>query len=59
MFGGDYSKLDSQMEDYKKQVEELLPSQYLNINLSILGENKRKIDVTAKGEKYEKIVGEL
>ena len=45
--------------EWPHQVEELLPSQYLNINLSILGENKRKIDVTAIGEKYEKIVGEL
>ncbi len=45
--------------EWPHQVDELLPDEYININLSILDLNEREIVIDAKGERYERIVGEL
>ena len=45
--------------EWPHQVDELLPDEYININLSIKGLNEREITIDSKGKRYEKIVGEL
>ncbi len=45
--------------EWPHQVDELLPDEYINITLSILDLNEREIVIDAKGERYERIVGEL
>ncbi len=45
--------------EWPHQVDELLPSEYINVSLAIKGLNEREIIIDAKGERYERIVGEL
>ena len=45
--------------EWPHQVDELLPDEYININLSIKGLNESEITIDSKGKRYEKIVGEL
>ena len=45
--------------EWPHQVDELLPSEYINVSLAIKGLNEREITIDAKGERYERIVGEL
>ena len=45
--------------EWPHQVEELLPKEYLNLDIKLIGENKREITISAVGAKYEEIVGDL
>ena len=39
--------------EWPYQVTEILPDEYLKINLTIIGEEARKIEITEIGKKYE------
>lgn len=45
--------------EWPYQVSELLPEEYLLIEIKLLGMDNREILVSGIGENYEKIVGEL
>ena len=45
--------------EWPHQVDELLPSEYINVSIKILDLNKREIIIDAKGNRYERILGEL
>lgn len=45
--------------EWPHQVDELLPDEYINVSIKILDLNKREITIEAKGNRYERIVGEL
>lgn len=45
--------------EWPYQVEELIPSNYLEITIKRLDENKREFCITSKGNRYDKIVEEL
>jgi tRNA threonylcarbamoyladenosine biosynthesis protein TsaE len=45
--------------EWPHQVDELLPSEYINVSIKILDLNKREITIDAKGNRYERILGEL
>ncbi|MDE6241000.1 MAG: tRNA (adenosine(37)-N6)-threonylcarbamoyltransferase complex ATPase subunit type 1 TsaE [Anaeroplasmataceae bacterium] len=45
--------------EWPYQVEEILPKEYLEINLKRLDEFKRSIEVKAKGSRYEEVLKEL
>ncbi len=45
--------------EWPHQVDELLPDNYILVNLTIKGLNEREITIDAVGKRYEKIVGEL
>ena len=45
--------------EWPHQVDELLPSEYINVSIKILDLNKREISIDAKGNRYERILGEL
>lgn len=41
------------------QVKELLPDEYIMVNIKIINENERQISIGGIGTRYKKIVGEL
>lgn len=41
------------------QVKELLPKEYIMVNIKIINETERQISIEGIGLRYEKIVGEL
>lgn len=41
------------------QVKELLPKEYIMVNIKIINESERQISIEGIGLRYEKIVGEL
>lgn len=41
------------------QVKELLPDEYIMVNIKIINENERQISIEGIGTRYKKIVGEL
>ena len=45
--------------EWPYQVSEILPDNYLIICLKRINEFEREIEISAQGERYEKIVGEL
>ena len=45
--------------EWPHQVDELLPDEYLNVSIKILDLNKREIEIEAKGNRYERILGLL
>ena len=45
--------------EWPHQVDELLPKDYLNIDIKLTGETTREITLTGVGKRYEEIVGDL
>ena len=45
--------------EWPYQVEEILPKEYLEINLKRLSEFERSIEVRANGSRYEEVLKEL
>lgn len=45
--------------EWPYQVKELIPNEYLTIDIKRLDEQKREITLSAKGSRYEKIIKEL
>lgn len=45
--------------EWPYQVEEILPNEYLEINLKRISEFERSIEVKAKGSRYEEVLKEL
>lgn len=45
--------------EWPYQVSEILPDEYLIICLKRINEFEREIEISSKGERYKKIVGEL
>ncbi len=45
--------------EWPYQVKELLPEEYLKINIKRLNETSREITFTANGDKYKEMLGEL
>ena len=47
--------------EWASQIEELLPSSYMNINITDLGDNKRELEISVIGEdpNYESIIEKI
>lgn len=45
--------------EWPHQIEELIPSEYLEIDLRLLDEGKRQITLKAYGKRYERLLGEI
>ncbi len=45
--------------EWPYQVKELLPDEYLKVEIKRLDENKREISLIAHGKRYEELIGEL
>ena len=45
--------------EWADRVAEGLPGEYLEIEITVTGENERKFEIAAKGEKYIEVIGRL
>ncbi len=45
--------------EWPHQVDDLLPDEYVSVNITRTGENTREIKIEGIGEKYKKLVGEI
>jgi tRNA threonylcarbamoyladenosine biosynthesis protein TsaE len=45
--------------EWADKIRELLPDDYLDIRLSVTGEKQREIELTARGTRYENLLGRL
>ena len=45
--------------EWSNFIEDILPSDCINISFSILEDDSRQLDITAEGEEYERIVEQL
>lgn len=45
--------------EWPHQVEDLLPDEYVSVNITRTGQNTREIKIEGIGEKYKKLVGEI
>ncbi len=54
-----FNETDITVVEWPFQVKDILPSDYISINLEIIDENKRLITIENIGLKYENIVKEL
>ncbi|MCX5698010.1 MAG: tRNA (adenosine(37)-N6)-threonylcarbamoyltransferase complex ATPase subunit type 1 TsaE [Candidatus Omnitrophica bacterium] len=42
--------------EWADRLGHLMPKEYLRVNLEVKGENKRKVELVAVGERYEKLI---
>ena len=45
--------------EWPHQVDDLLPDEYVSVNITRTGQNTREIKIEGIGEKYKKLVGEI
>lgn len=45
--------------EWPHQVDDLLPDEYVSVNITRTGENTREIKIEGIGEKYKKLVGDI
>ena len=45
--------------EWPHQVDDLLPDEYVSVNITRTGQNTREIKIEGIGEKYKKLVGEM
>ncbi|MFH1753413.1 MAG: tRNA (adenosine(37)-N6)-threonylcarbamoyltransferase complex ATPase subunit type 1 TsaE [Candidatus Omnitrophota bacterium] len=45
--------------EWADKIREILPEEYLNIELSVAGEEKREANISARGKRYERLLRRL